>query len=101
MSTPIPRLASEKKASELGELYVKGDHKIIVDAIKQTSPVSPVLLSDATSGDARPATVYAAMTNAPIIYLKELSKCDNEDFLERYFNDLNVDYIKIGVRRPH
>jgi hypothetical protein len=87
------------KASELGELYIKKVHQPIVDAIRRTSPVSPILLSDATSGDARLATVYAAMTNAPIIYLKELSKCDNEDFLERYFNDLGVDYIKLGVAK--
>ncbi|RDV00884.1 hypothetical protein DWV00_03890 [Trinickia dinghuensis] len=93
----MPRILDEKKASELGDMYIKGNHAPIIEAIKEKSPVSPILLSDATSGDARLATVYAAMTNAPIIYIKELSKCDDEDFLERYFNDLNVDYIKLGA----
>jgi hypothetical protein len=95
----MPKIIKDKTAAVLGALYESKNEGAIEEGI--ISPLrngaDSIVLSDVTSGDARLAAIYAALIGANVIYLREASKSDNFDFLEQYFDDLGINYLKLGV----
>lgn len=56
-----------------------------------------IVLTDVMSGDARLLALYAARVQAPLIYIRELSKLESPDFLEAYMLDVGARIYKMAL----